>query len=164
MLNTLEVEPQKWNWNENTGLALAIFGLIIEMISDSQKSTWHCRHADRPDRYSRSPPVCASGMWYLSRHPNHFGDLCLQWGVWMMVTDVTPLASIVGPVICTLIVFVSDGGMRLIETERELQYFTYDAYRDYKEKTSLFWPVLPAIYSRLPRFIKRCLFLSEIYD
>ena len=165
MVNTLEVEPLEWNWNEKLGLAVGIMGLLCEMVADSQKAAWHRRYAaERPDRFSHLPPVCATGLWRLSRHPNHFGDMCLQWGVWALVTDVTPLISIIGPIICTLIVFVSDGGMRLIESERDIQYFSYEAYRNYKDRTSLFWPTFPAVYAILPDIIKRVVYCSKLYE
>jgi len=163
LVNTLEVEPLIWNWNEILGLWLGILGMLCEMMADLQKSEWHRRHADRPDRFSRLPPVCATGLWRISRHPNHFGDLCVQWGVWMMVTDVTPMVSVVGPVICTLIVFVSDGGMRMIENERELQYFSYESYHAYIDRTSLFWPLMPSLYTRVPDVLKKIVFFSQIY-
>lgn len=165
MVNTLEVVPQTWNWNEKAGITAAITGLLFEMVADHQKSIWHRIYAsERPDRLSTDPPVCANGLWRFSRHPNHFGDLCLHWGIWTLVTDVTPFISIAGPIVCTLIVFMSDGGMKLIEAERELQYFSYKAYSTYKANTSLFWPIPPSIYQTLPRVVKRVCFFSEIYD
>ena len=164
MVNTLESEPLEWTLNEQIGLVTAIVGLLVEMVADNHKAMWHRFNAERPDRFSNIPPVCCTGLWALSRHPNHFGNLCIQWGIWAMVTDVTPLISVVGPLVCTLIVFVSDGGMRLIETERELQYFSYDAYNEYKATTSLFWPMLPCVYAKLPNMVKRCIYFSALYD
>ena len=73
------------------GAAVALFGLVIETVADLQLSAFRRNPALRGT-------VLQSGLWYYSRHPNYFGELCFWWGIFLMACA-QPLALLtaIGP-------------------------------------------------------------------
>lgn len=76
------------------GIALWIFGMVIEVLADTQKSNFRKLPENR-DRF------ITSGIWAWSRHPNYFGEITLWLGLslvavpvlsgWQLVTMISPL-------------------------------------------------------------------------
>ncbi len=76
------------------GIALWIFGMVIEVMADTQKSNFRKLPENR-DRF------ITSGIWAWSRHPNYFGEITLWLGLslvavpvlsgWQLVTMISPL-------------------------------------------------------------------------
>ena len=52
------------------GMLVFIFGFVIEIIADWQKSTFR-KNPENKDQF-----IC-HGLWYYSRHPNYFGEIIL---------------------------------------------------------------------------------------
>lgn len=73
------------------GAAVALLGLVIETVADLQLSAFR----RNPERRGS---VLQSGLWYYSRHPNYFGELCFWWGIFLMACA-QPLALLtaIGP-------------------------------------------------------------------
>ncbi|CAI4219343.1 unnamed protein product [Parascedosporium putredinis] len=110
-----------------------------------------------------------------SRHPNYFGDILTQFGIYTIATspttsDTLPSApraalysSIVGPFFITfLLLFLS--GMPLSERptakRRYEKDLNWEAYEQYQRRTSPLFPFPPALYLRLPLWVKRAFFLE----
>ncbi|KNZ45899.1 hypothetical protein VP01_770g6 [Puccinia sorghi] len=64
------------------GLIFYIIGVLLEALADWQKLQWKASSKDR-----HALPVCGSGVWKWSRHPNYFGELLLWWGIWLMTIE-----------------------------------------------------------------------------
>ena len=84
------------------GVAVALFGLIFEIVADYQLKKFLGQQQGKPG-------LMTSGLWRYSRHPNYFGELSFWWGI-----SLTCLASsygwigLVGAILITyLIVYIS---------------------------------------------------------
>jgi steroid 5-alpha reductase family enzyme len=62
------------------GAALALFGLVFESVADWQLVRFKAGTKKRGG-------VLDSGLWRYSRHPNHFGDACVWWGLFLIATE-----------------------------------------------------------------------------
>jgi steroid 5-alpha reductase family enzyme len=120
------------------GAALWAMGFGIEAASDAQK------YAFRNDPANRGRWI-ESGLWKYSRHPNYFGEVILWWGLFLFVLPfLAPslLFAIAGPLSITLLLlFVS--GVPLLEKSADAKHGEDPAYRAYKRRTSLFFPLPP---------------------
>ncbi|KAI4739116.1 oxidoreductase-like protein, partial [Aureobasidium sp. EXF-8845] len=95
------------------GIIGFVIGITMEAVSDIQKYRFKQTHKERG-------AVCNKGFFAWSRHPNYFGEILIQFSIFMIA--VTPasydyvrggaksalFASIVGPIfLTTLLMFVS---------------------------------------------------------
>ncbi|KAI8961294.1 DUF1295-domain-containing protein [Daldinia sp. FL1419] len=149
------------------GVVLFGIGFVMESVSDVQKFVFRSRN----DRDA----VCDSGFFYLSRHPNYFGEIIIQFSIYMICVSPAAdgpvggqafkalYATILGPFFLTiLLMFVS--GLPLSERpgakKRYESGLNWDGYRQYLNRTSILIPFPPQIYERLPTILKRTLFLE----
>lgn len=117
---------------EGVGIVMWAVGMGFEVVSDIQKFRF------RSNR-SNQGAVCDVGLFSISRHPNYFGEMCLQFGIYLVAlgptayhtvsvgsgTAAAQVASIVGPcLLCTLLLFVS--GMNLQERPGAKKRFEKD--------------------------------------
>jgi steroid 5-alpha reductase family enzyme len=120
------------------GVALWLVGLVIETVSDAQKSAFKGREVNRGRFIS-------SGLWRYSRHPNYFGEMLVWWGLFVYAVpflDGVAFFVVLGPVFLTLLLlFVS--GIPLLEKSAEAKYGADPTYREYKRKTSILVPLPP---------------------
>jgi steroid 5-alpha reductase family enzyme len=119
------------------GLSLWVFGFVIEVIADLQKSAFKADSAN-------DNKFIQSGLWAWSRHPNYFGEIVLWTGIavmaypvlqgWQIVTLISPLFVVF------LLTFVS--GVRMLEARAEKQWGDDPEYRKYKANTPalMLWP------------------------
>ncbi len=118
------------------GLALWAAGLLIETVSDAQKSAFKGKEENRGRFVS-------SGLWRYSRHPNYFGEMLVWWGLFVYAVpflDGAAFIVAIGPSFLTfLLLFVS--GIPLLEKSAEAKYGTDQAYRRYKRQTSILVPL-----------------------
>jgi len=63
-----------WTTTDILGRALFVLGFAFEVVSDAQKSAFQADPANKGK-------FITEGLWSLSRHPNHFGEICLQFGI-----------------------------------------------------------------------------------
>lgn len=114
------------------GAIVAASGLIIETIADQQMSHFRATRKDRSEVMDR-------GLWRYSRHPNYFGEILVQWGLFLLALDTGPwaLVAAIGPAILTYAII---GPMGAALLEKNLG--TNPAYDDYVRRTSLIilWP------------------------
>jgi len=149
------------------GVVLYALGLVMESVSDVQRYQFRAR-GDRS-------AVCDGGFFYVSRHPNYFGEILVQFAIFTIA--VTPAAegsvtgaaraalyaTIVGPFFITfLLMFVS--GLPLSERPGARKRYeagtNWDAYARYLNRTSILIPFPPPLYARIPTFLKRTVFLE----
>lgn len=158
------------------GLVLWVIGFVVESVSDGQKYRFKVRVQDQ-DRSA----VCDVGVFSWSRHPNYFGEIVLQFGIFMLAVSpsaegdvpvgsgayAAQLASILGPVFLTvLLLFVS--GLTLQERPGAKRRFEKDGpagdgwvrYQRWLDRTSILIPLPPMVYARLPVWVKRTLLLE----
>jgi steroid 5-alpha reductase family enzyme len=118
------------------GVAIWLLGLLIEAVSDVQKSAFKGREKNR-DRF------ISSGLWRYSRHPNYFGEMLVWWGLFVYAVPFlhgVAFAVAVGPAFLTLLLlFVS--GIPLLEKSAETRYGADPTYREYKRRTSILVPL-----------------------
>jgi len=158
------------------GLLLWVVGFGLEAVADVQKFRHRMRGMTGPEG-----AVCDTGLFACSRHPNYFGEILLQFGIFMVAVvpashgavprgsgaSAALYASIVGPVFLTvLLLFVS--GLNLQERPGAKRRFERDGpagpvwtrYRTWLERTSILIPFPPGLYVRLPVWVKRTVFLE----
>lgn len=113
------------------GLAAWAAGLAIESLADAQKSAWKRRGAEGP---------LTTGLWAWSRHPNHFGEALLWWGLWLFALPSLSgwgHSAVLGPLLITLLLlFVT--GIPPLEASAEAKYGHLPSFRDYRARTSRF--------------------------
>ncbi|PKS09880.1 hypothetical protein jhhlp_004503 [Lomentospora prolificans] len=151
------------------GVIMFAIGFLFEVVGDWQKFAFRNKYG------GGAAEVCGKGLWKYSRHPNYFGDILAQFGIYAISTSPTTssalpsppraalLASIVGPLFITLLLlFVS--GMPLTERPAAKRRYetdrNWDAYEQYLRRTSPLFPFPPALYSHVPVWLKRTLFLE----
>ncbi|BFZ53158.1 hypothetical protein PYCC9005_000181 [Savitreella phatthalungensis] len=168
-LNSPEVQryaqPSFGAPSDIAGVVLWAVGFLIEALADQTKYTYKKKN---PKHF------CDYGIWGWSRHPNYFGEIVLWWGIWSLCLapairgDISGRAvaalwvAIVSPVFITALLF-GISGLPLQEKpaqKKQAEGDDPDAYIDYLDRTSIFFPVPPALYRPLPRFIKRSIMLD----
>ncbi|KAI1384306.1 DUF1295-domain-containing protein [Hypoxylon trugodes] len=149
------------------GTVLFGVGFIMETVSDTQRYIWR--------KNDNGFGVCDKGFFAWSRHPNYFGEIIIQFGIYMICVSPAAdgsvqgsaykalYASILGPFfLLTLILFVS--GLSLSERPGAKKRYEdgtkWDAYQRYLNRTSILIPFPPEIYEKLPTIIKRTIFLE----
>jgi steroid 5-alpha reductase family enzyme len=153
------------------GVILWAIGVSLEAVADIQKYRFRSNPAN-------SGRACNVGAFAWSRHPNYFGEMMTQFGIYAMcagpaATGWVPmgsgahaalLASVIGAVLLTvLLMFVS--GLTLQERPGAKKRYEkggeqWEEFKAYTQQTSILIPFPPALYRLLPTFIKRTLFLE----
>eukprot|EP00252_Welwitschia_mirabilis_P002255 TRINITY_DN1216_c0_g1_i3.p1 TRINITY_DN1216_c0_g1~~TRINITY_DN1216_c0_g1_i3.p1 ORF type:complete len:192 (+),score=21.61 TRINITY_DN1216_c0_g1_i3:458-1033(+) len=137
------------------GWSLWLIGFLIEVISDQQK----LKFKNDPTKNAR---WCNIGLWKFSRHPNYFGEILLWWGVFLASLPV--LGHLKWLAVCSpiftmyLLLFVS--GMPILERSADKRFGNSAEYREYKRHTSPLVLLPPALYGKLPQWLKQ-IFLFE---
>ncbi len=109
------------------GTILFIIGLIGEVISDLQLSTFK----------KSATGICTIGLWKYSRHPNYFFE-CLLWFGISVVFFGSPVffVSLIGPLsLFVIMYFVTGPYTEKCSIERH-----GDMFLDYQSNTSYFFP------------------------
>jgi steroid 5-alpha reductase family enzyme len=118
------------------GATISLAGLVVEAVSDAQKSAF------KKTPHGREGFV-SSGLWRYSRHPNYFGEMLVWWGLFVYVVPFLSSAAfavVIGPVYITLLLlFVS--GIPLLEKSAAERFGDDPAYLEYKRRTSALVPL-----------------------
>ncbi|GAA95851.1 uncharacterized protein L969DRAFT_104151 [Mixia osmundae IAM 14324] len=169
--------PKFGSGTDIVGIIFWVIGFSIEAISDIEKF-----------RYKSAKPapdqVNNKGTWGFTRHPNYFGEILLQWGIWLLCiqparsgltsseTRHALYASVVGPIFITLLLFGLSGLPEAEKPAAQKYYLktygpkadgeskAWQNYQDYLDSTSIFWPIPPAIYRPLPKWLKQTVLLD----
>lgn len=126
-------------WLAVVGIVLWVFGIVIEIVADAQKSAF------RSDPRNKDTFI-HSGLWSRSRHPNYFGEIVLWIGValvaapvlqgWQWIALLSPLFVIL------LLTRVS--GIPLLEAKADSKWGASAEYAAYKKRTPALIPRLRA--------------------
>jgi steroid 5-alpha reductase family enzyme len=65
-------QPAFGTGRDIAGVVLYAVGLVMETVSDAQRYRFRARNG--------RPAVCDGGFFYVSRHPNYFGEIIVQFG------------------------------------------------------------------------------------
>ncbi|PFH62441.1 hypothetical protein XA68_13508 [Ophiocordyceps unilateralis] len=149
------------------GIVLFIIGFLMEAVSDVQKYRFRQSHD--------GSAVCDKGLFAVSRHPNYFGEIIIQFSIFMIAVSSAAdgyvggqaykalYATILGPFFLTLLLmFVS--GLPLSERPKAKARYekgnNWFEYQGWLQRTSILIPFPPQLYARLPIFLKRTVFLE----
>lgn len=112
------------------GIFIFIFGLLLEIIADYQKTQFR----NKPENKGH---FISSGLWAYSRHPNYVGEIVLWTGVSVMsfssLSGVQYIALISPIFTYLLLVYVS--GVRILEASGEKRWGHLKSYQEYLKNT-----------------------------
>lgn len=162
------------------GIILWALGFIVESWADIAKF-WY---------KSNNPPKnrpCTAQVWGWSRHPPYFGEIILQWGIWILTISPSTngrvdggaksaqYGAVVGPIFTTLLLLFASGIPTAEKPTGKKFYLqsyspnpdrendggsTWRHYKGYLDRTSLLIPIPPALYKPLPRWVKTWVLLD----
>ncbi|KAF2739344.1 DUF1295-domain-containing protein [Polyplosphaeria fusca] len=161
-------QPKFGTGRDIAGVVLYAIGLVMESVSDIQKYRFRSAHGS-------DGAVCDVGFFAWSRHPNYFGEIIIQFSIFMMAVSPAAngyvhggayaalYASILGPFLLTaLLMFLS--GLPLQERpgakKRYEKGTKWDEYQTYLRRTSILVPFPPQLYEKVPVFLRRTVFLE----
>ncbi len=120
------------------GLAIAIIGLIIEVVSDAQKSKFKSKEGNSEILYT-------GGLYSIVRYPNYTGEILFWIGIFVAAIPFLKgfeWLVVLGPItIILLLVFVS--GIPYLEKGRKEKYGSSEVYQEYKQSTA---KLIPGIF------------------
>lgn len=132
-IGQISVQPPGITVFDIIGLIVWITGFIFESVGDFQLA----RFLSNP---AHGGMVMNRGLWAYSRHPNYFGEACMWWGLFIMVTPVPfGMVALVSPLTITFLLLRVSGVTML---ERDLRK-TNPKYDEYIRTTSAFIPWFP---------------------
>ena len=112
------------------GIFIFIFGLLLEVIADHQKTQFR----NQPQNKGH---FISSGLWAYSRHPNYVGEIVLWTGVSVMsfssLSGVQYIALISPIFTYLLLVYVS--GISILEATGKERWGHLKSYQEYIENT-----------------------------
>jgi len=161
-------QPNFGTGRDIAGVILYSIGLFMESVSDIQKYRFRSKH-------QKDGAVCNVGLFRFTRHPNYFGEIIIQFSIFMIAVSPAAYgyaqggaykalyASILGPFFLTmLLMFVS--GLTLQERPGAKKRYekgnNWPAYAKWLHETSILIPFPPQLYKRMPVFLKRTIFLE----
>ncbi|KAI9812468.1 MAG: hypothetical protein M1827_004699 [Pycnora praestabilis] len=150
------------------GIILFTIGFVMESVCDIQKYLFKSKQTDKG-------AICDVGFFYWSRHPNYFGEILIQFSIFMIAVSPAAdgyvmgqaykalYATILGAFFLTiLLMFVS--GLPLQERPGAKKRYEngnhWEEYAKYLHQTSILIPFPPQAYAPLPTIIKRTIFLE----
>ncbi len=111
------------------GLLLWIIGFLFETIADIQLFNFK----------KNKEKILKTGLWKYSRHPNYFGEVIIWWGIFFIsFHSLYQLIGIISPITITFLI-LKVSGIPLLEKKFE----GIKEFEDYKERTSVFFPLPP---------------------
>jgi steroid 5-alpha reductase family enzyme len=119
------------------GGLLWMFGFIIEIVADNQKS----RFSGNPENKGK---FIQTGLWSLSRHPNYFGEIILWVGIAIITLPVLQgwqWVALISPVFVTLLL-TRVSGVPLLENKADKKWGGQEDYESYKKRTPVLIPRL----------------------
>ena len=112
------------------GVLIFIFGFLIEVIADNQKTNFRSKVANKDSFINE-------GLWAKSRHPNYFGEITLWTGISIMSISTFQgmnYLALFSPIFSyLLLVYVS--GIRMLELRGHKKWGHLEEYKKYKQDT-----------------------------
>lgn len=121
-----------WTLWHSAGVALWLFGLIFESVSDNQLHAFN-------QKIVPESKTLNTGLWRYSRHPNYFGEFCIWWAWFIFAIPTASAWIIVAPLVMTFLLmkFSGVGNMENGITTRRPDY------QAYIDSTNTFFPWKP---------------------
>ncbi len=118
------------------GVAISLFGIVLEAIADKQKSA---QKAERPDM------VATRQLYKIVRCPNYFGEILFWTGVTVGALDILATAGqwITVIIAYILIVFIMFNGAQRLEKRQMVRYGDNAEYKAYADSTPIIIPLVP---------------------
>ena len=156
---------------EILGLLIWIFGLLLSSIADIEKLL----HYEFESKRGKITSFCSAGVWSWSRNPNFAGEIILWLGMAIMSSYnlyVNPILQTADSIyrwwiigvpylspLFTAFVLIGWSGVPF----RERKYWKmfgnqHKEYMEYRERTSIIWPLPPGLYPLIPQMLKRTVF------
>ncbi len=115
------------------GAAVAVFGIVFESLADYQLVRFKADAAN-------NEKVMDRGLWRYTRHPNHFGDACAWWGIYLVAAETaTGIWAIAGPILLTWTLMKWSGAPTIEGRMRRKK----PDYESYIRRTAAFFPWPP---------------------
>jgi steroid 5-alpha reductase family enzyme len=152
------------------GVILWSIGFVMESLSDTQKFRFRSNAANKGK-------VCDVGLFSWTRHPNYFGEIIMQFSIFMIALSpsaygyipkgsgayAAQYSAILGPIFLTVLPMIVSGLTLQERPGAKKRYESGQGWEQYKrwtERTSILIPFPPQLYAPLPTFLKRTLFLD----
>lgn len=118
------------------GIAISIFGIVLESAADKQKSA---QKKERPDM------VATKGLYKIVRCPNYLGEIIFWTGVLIggISTYATAGQWITAIVAYICIVYIMFNGAQRLEKRQMSRYGDNSEYNEYASKTPIILPLVP---------------------
>ena len=117
------------------GISLWVFGFVVEVVADKQKSKFR---REQPDEF------ITRGLWQYSRHPNYLGEIILWLGIAVLALPVLQgwqHATLISPVF-VFFLLTKVSGIRMLEFRANKRWGEDPEYQIYRSNT-------PALVPRL---------------
>ncbi len=121
------------------GIAVWAAGMLIEIISDRQKSKFRSDPANK-GRFIHT------GLWAWSRHPNYFGEIVIWIGMAIIALPVLQgwqYVTLISPVFVTFLL-TRVSGVPMLEEAADERWGGQEDYEAYKRSTPVLVPRPPA--------------------
>ncbi|CAL1716772.1 unnamed protein product [Somion occarium] len=127
-------------------LAFLASSWMFELVADYQKSVW--RQAKEKKQHDEK--FVTRGLWAISRHPNHVGEVGIWTGVWALsipalkanaplAGEYTWLVAGISPLTTYLLTrYIS--GVPPLEKQADQRFGEDPKWKEYKRNVSIFWP------------------------
>ena len=162
LVNALSNVELRWTFFDVFGFSLWTVGFLMESLADQQKFNAKCRGEKRYYQLGR--------LWNYSRNPNHCGEIFCWLGLSVVSLNLFFFHPIYQFHLCLLIFsqlgFVFTLCVMLFEasltseTKNNQRYLSSPSYREYRDRTSLLWPISPHLYRRFPHLMRTTIFFQ----
>ena len=119
------------------GWALWLAGFLLEVIADTQKSTFR----SNPDNHGK---WVTTGLWGVSRHPNYLGEMMLWTGLFISASSVLrgkEWFSIISPAF-VIFLLTKVSGVPLLERQADKRWGHLQEYLSYKRNVACLIPYI----------------------
>lgn len=124
-------EVMEWSPWTYTGLSLWLVGFYWQAVGDYQLTQFKKTRKHKEE-------IIQTGLWKYSRHPNYFGEICMWWGIGIIVIPFEHgLIGLISPVLITYLLLKVSGVPML-----ERRYKGNTTFEAYKAKTPAVFPFL----------------------
>lgn len=144
ILYVAQVSPMLFRYNNASedilvpiiGVAISIFGLILEAVADNQKSA---QKKENPDM------VATKGLYKIVRCPNYLGEIIFWTGIFISgTTTYATVGQWITAIIAYIcIVYIMFNGAQRLEKRQIGRYGDNKEYNEYANKTPIIIPLLP---------------------
>lgn len=122
------------------GIIIWSSGMLIEIISDNQKSKFRANPAN-------AGKFISSGLWAWSRHPNYFGEITLWVGMAIVALPVLTgwqWFTLISPIFVAFLL-IKISGIPMLEETADKRWGGLDDYEAYKRNTPVLLPKPPTM-------------------